>query len=156
MKILVARTRASGSGKLLQYQVLIPFEELSAERQNRVYTRSDYGFPGHLYAHTADVIAPMSHLNSDHGFDRYYAARPIHELAKRIDGALTRYAYPEMTDEIIPILFRAEAEHDSASVWIEVNDLTAAFATMTETGQPVNAEALNARPGEAPGQPSAD
>ena len=71
MRIIVARRRIRGTLPHFEYRVLIPFDQISIERQNLIHTRSDYGIKSGPWARTSEVIAPMAHLRMPPGLVRY-------------------------------------------------------------------------------------
>lgn len=145
MRILIARTRIRGTLHHFAYQVLIPFDQISAERQDRMHTRSDYGFPGHYYARTRDVIAPMEHHRSPYGLARQHSAQAIDGVAKRVDAVLVNHVYPEMTAAAVPIVFTALTDQPSSITWIEAEELTAAYERLAQHGMALSAERLGVR-----------
>lgn len=127
MRIVVARKRIRGTLPHYEYRVFIPFEEISIERQNLIHIRSDYGFSPGPWARVYEVIAPMSHLRLPPGVDRYRQSMAIRTVAQRIEAAIVRHVFPEMTAAAVPIVFIGDADHPDRIVQAGLRELTARF-----------------------------
>ena len=129
MQIVATRTRAAGAEPLFQYMVLVPFDQLSEERQFRIHYRTDFGGRRNREPHArlAEIIAPIDHLRLPPGLERHRQAREILPVARRVEALAIGAIFPEMTAGLIPTLFRAASEFDDVQVFTRTHDLSGSF-----------------------------
>ncbi len=127
MQILVTRKRISGVRPLFEYRVLVPFDQISLERQHLIHYRSNFGFRGALYARLSEIIAPMAFLRMAPSLAKHEHGLDILAVARRLEATIIRALYPEMTADRVPIIFTAEADHDDRQVHTDVDDLIGSY-----------------------------
>ena len=142
MQITLTRRRIRGTLPHFEYRVLIPFDEISIERQSLIHIRSDYGVKPGPWARTRDVIAPTTHLRMVPGLERYRRARAIDQLAKRIDALLIHHFFPEMTAPTVPLVFLAETHPDDAVIYTDVVELAGRLEHLANRGAALSIEDL--------------
>lgn len=142
MKLLAARRRIRGTLPHYEYRVFVPLDEISAERQDLLTTRSDYGFKPGPWARVAEVIAPMDYLRLPPGGLRYDMGRDITAVAKQVETAIIRHLYPEMTAPTVPLVFAAAGEFSDQSTWARTGELTARFNHLARDVDSLTAELL--------------
>jgi hypothetical protein len=130
MQIVCTRTRSAGVDFLYQYLLLIPFDQLSYERQDQIHYRTDFGGKRHggPHARLAEVIAPIEYLRLDPGPERQRTGSEIYRVARHIEALLVHGLYPEMTEQVVPTLFRGSGEFDDAQIFTRTDDLTGRFS----------------------------
>ena len=127
MEILATRTRVTGTLPQYEYRLLVPFDELPAERQRLIHYRTNFGKAGGPYARLTEVIAPIDYLRMEPGLARFDVGRTIASVAKRLEAKLIAALYPEMTAPIVPILFLAAEELDDAMIFTRTQELVGRF-----------------------------
>lgn len=132
MQIVCTRTRSAGSEPLYQYMLLVPFDQLSYERQDRIHYRTDFGGKRHgcPHARLPEVIAPIDYLRLPPGLEKQRQGGEIYRIGRRIEALLVAGLYPEMVYPILPPLFRALEELDDAQIFTRTDDLTGRYAEL--------------------------
>lgn len=132
MQIVCTRTRSAGAEPLYQYLLLVPFDQLSYERQDRIHYRTDFGGKRHggPHARLPEVIAPIDYLRLPPGLEKHRLGGEIHRVGRRIEALLVAGLYPEMIDPILPTLFRAPEELDDGQIFTRTDDLTGRFVEL--------------------------
>lgn len=130
MQIVCTRTRSAGAEPLYQYLLLVPFDQLSYERQDRIHYRTAFGGQRHggPRARLPEVIAPIDYLRLPPGLEKHRQGREIYRVGRHIEALLVAGAYPEMVYPILPPLFRAVEELDDALIFTRTDDLTGRFS----------------------------
>ncbi|MCH4894303.1 hypothetical protein GO308_14375 [Sphingomonas sp. SFZ2018-12] len=132
MQIVCTRTRSAGAEPLYQYLLLVPFDQLSYERQDRIHYRTDFGGKRHggPHARLPEVIAPIDYLRLPPGLEKHRLGGEIYRVGRRIEALLVAGLYPEMSDPILPTLFRAPEELDDGQIFTRTDDLTGRFVEL--------------------------
>lgn len=142
MQILIARKRIAGTLPFFEYCALVPFDQISVERQNRISYRSNFGYKGELWVRLPEVIAPMDWLRSPPSVAKHETGKHILRAAKRIETVLVRANFPEMTKETVPIIFQAEQDYDDTLTHTHVGDLVDWFSRWDGDLDAISAESL--------------
>ncbi len=132
MEIVASRTRIGPDQPTYAYRLYMPMSELSPERQRLISYRSNFGIDARdaYLARINDVIAPMAHLETPAGLERYTQAKAIEEVASRLSAIILRALFPEMTAETLPFRFLVRAAPPNAIVRASIQDLTARYETL--------------------------
>ena len=148
MRILLTRTRIGTEPPSYAYRVYVPFTEISLERQALISMHSDYGMGVGLLARLPDVIAPMSHLESAPGLDKYKLGKLIDGVADRVGTLLLAEAFPEMTERSVPFRLTVPSAPPNARLFGMTDNLSGRYEPMSGTQEGLTAEGLGFR-GEA-------
>ena len=132
MQIVCTRTRSAGAEPLYQYLLLVPFDQLSYERQDRIHYRTDFGGKRHgaPHARLPEVIALIDYLRLPPGQERHRRGGEIYRVSRRIEALLVAGLYSEMIYPVLPPLFRTLEEFDDAQIFTRTDDLTGRFAEL--------------------------
>ncbi|MDF0491503.1 hypothetical protein PX554_25630 [Sphingomonas sp. H39-1-10] len=147
MDIVAFRTRIGQDQPIYSYRLYVPMSELSPERQRLIPYRSNFGIGARdvYLARTDDVIAPMAHLDTPPGPERYAQAKAIEDIASRLSAIILRALFPEMTAETLPFRFFVPSAPPNAVVRASIQDLTARYETLRTRLATFTPELIGAR-----------
>ncbi|AMK23260.1 MULTISPECIES: hypothetical protein [Sphingomonadaceae] len=127
MDIIVTRTRIRGTLPFYEYRALVPAEDIGTDRRALVSCVAAPRVAGRLACvRLAQIIAPDRYFLIPDGRRRALAA-DIGLLAKRLETAAVRTIFPEMTADLLPVVFLLDSDPGNACTWTSIKDLTAAF-----------------------------
>lgn len=135
MRILVTRSRITGTVPFFEYRVFIPFPEISAERHALIHYRTDFGQGQGDMARIPEVIAPMAFLELAPGLRKLEAGRRIDAVAQHVTAVIVQAVYPEMTAEPVPILQLVGEDPPPAVTTVELMYLAGAYERLLELGR---------------------
>ncbi|MGE4410434.1 MAG: hypothetical protein AB7D33_07685 [Sphingobium sp.] len=127
MEIIVTRSRIAGTLPHYVYRALVPADKVAAERRALTGTVAGPKPVGRLpCVRISPLLAPDRYYAMPHA-ERAALASRIAALGCRIETLIIQASFPEMTAAFTPIVFQLDADPGDAVIWIEINDLTAAF-----------------------------
>lgn len=148
MRILLTRTRIGTEPPSYAYRVYVPFTEISLERQAFISMHSDYSMGVGLLARLPDVIAPMSHLESAPGLDKYKLGKLIDGVADRVGALLLAKVFPEMAERTVPFRLTVPSAPPNARLFGSTDNLSGRYEPISRAPESFTADGLGFR-GEA-------
>lgn len=147
MDIVSSRTRIGLDQPTYAYRLYVPMSELSPERQRLISYRSNFGIGDRdaYLARVDAVIAPMPHLETPAGLERYAQAKAIEDVASRLSAIILRALFPEMTAETLPFRFLVPSAPPNAIMRASIQDLTARYETLRTLLATFTPELIGAR-----------
>jgi hypothetical protein len=147
MDIVTSRTRIGLDPPTYAYRLYVPMFELSPERQRLISYRSNFGIVARdaFLVRIDDVIAPMAHLETPVGPERYAQAKAIEDVASRLSAIIMRALFPEMTAETLQFRFLVPSAPPNAIVRASIQDLTARYETLRTLLATFTPELIGAR-----------
>lgn len=142
MRVLLTRTRIGVETASYSYRAYVPFAEISPERQALIAMQSDYGLGAGLLARLADVIAPMSHLETVPGLDKHNFGKLVDGVADRVGAALFGAAFAEMTERTVPFRLHVPSAPPNARVFAAVANLAGRYEMFSRDLDRLTAETL--------------
>ncbi|MCG2841266.1 hypothetical protein L6Q21_09765 [Sandaracinobacter sp. RS1-74] len=130
MDIIAFRTRLAGTLPFYEYRALVPATEIHDARRafvTPIKAPRTSGPPAMV--RLAQIIAPDDYAAQPHR-DRMNVSGRIALLAKKIETLIVRTLYPEMTADIIPVIFRLDHDPGDARARVAIDDLTGAFTRL--------------------------
>lgn len=127
MDIVITRSRIAGTLPFYEYRALVPVETLDPDRCHLVRPIPLPRPAGSgRCVHIAQVIAPDIWFRLDMRA-RADLGRRITAVARRAEVMLVRACFPEVTSDLVQVVYRNAADLGDACWWITVDDLTGAF-----------------------------
>lgn len=127
MDIIVTRSRIPGTLPFYEYRALVLADTLNDERISQVSTIVAPRVAGKATCvRIAQVIAPERYFALPNCRRIDIAAR-VGLLAKLVETLLVQAVFPEMTADILPVVFQLGNDPGDACTWTSIDDLTAAF-----------------------------
>lgn len=142
MRILLARTKIGTEPPSYAYRAYVPFTEISLERQALISMHSDYGMGAGLLARLPDVIAPMAHLESAPGLDKYNLGKLIDSVADRVGALLLAEVFPEMTERTVPFRLTVPSAPPNAKLFATMNNLSGRYEPISCVQESLTADGL--------------
>ncbi|SNS68698.1 hypothetical protein SAMN06295912_11281 [Sphingomonas laterariae] len=136
MDIVITRTRIAGTLLFYEYRALVPLDSLDVERRSLVRSIPLPRPAGSgRCVHIAQLIAPDFWFRLDMRA-RADLGRRITRVARRVEVMLVRACFPEVTSDLVQVVYRNAADPGDACWWIAIDDLTGAFERL-QTLMPV-------------------
>lgn len=149
MDIYVTRSRLSGTARLFEYRALLAWDALADSRRELIPSvRGPKIAGGPRCARIAPVIAPARYFTMAEP-DRSRLAVRIGRVARRVETLLVRSVFPEMTEDCLPIHFRAEQDFGDQCHCVTTIDLLDSFDRLEPEFDVLTAYDLGLRQGDA-------
>lgn len=127
MDIVITRARIAGTLPFYEYRALVPLEALAPERRSLVRPIPLPRLAGSgRCVHIAQVIAPDAWFSLG-GRARAELGRRISAISRRVEVLLVRSSFPEITGDLVQVVYRNAADPGDACWSIAIDDLTGAF-----------------------------
>lgn len=127
MDIVITRARIAGTLPFYEYRALVPLDALDVDRCRMVRPIPLPRPAGSgRCVHIAQAIAPdrWFHFN---GRARADLGRRITAVSRRVEVMLVRACFPEVTSDLVQVVYRNADDPGDACWRITVDDLTGAF-----------------------------
>lgn len=144
MRTIAARTRIGIQQPSYAYRLFVPLAELSPERQSLISYRSSFGVGSHddHLARLSDVVAPLRHLASPPGLNRFHQSLAIDAVADRVAAMLLNAIFPEMDARRVPFRLLVASAPSNAVVSARINDLTGRYRRLAADLETLDARLL--------------
>ncbi|AOH85571.1 hypothetical protein AWL63_18160 [Sphingomonas panacis] len=142
MDIIVTRSRIAGTLPFYEYRALVLADSVDQARRSQVATIVSPRVAGRTACvRIAQVIAPARYFDLPHCSRVDIAAR-VGLLAKLIETLLVQDVFPEMTADLLPVVFQLDHDPGDACTWASIDDLTAAFDRLEPAWAQLTASSL--------------
>lgn len=127
MDVIISRKRIAGMLPFYEYRALVPVTALPEVRRTCAMTVVAPVADGVRCVRIAQLIAPDRYFLLRREADKPALAARIALAAKRVETLIIRTIFPEMTADLVPILFRVDQEPGTAALWTTIDDISGAF-----------------------------
>lgn len=127
MDIIVTRSRIAGTLPFYEYRALVPADAADAGRRRTVNAVQAPRVAGRIACiRIAQIIAPDRYFLPGNGASPETTAA-IGRLAKQVETLVVKTVFPEMTADLVPVVFPNQNDSGDSCVWTSVDDLIGAF-----------------------------